>query len=64
MRFSIRLKLLGALAVDLLLMMVLGLFATHQMAIMNDRAVFIERRYECGDQSLPGASTGVPHLHE
>ncbi len=43
MRFSIRLKLLGALAVDLILMMALGLFATHQMAIMNDRAVFIER---------------------
>lgn len=43
MRFPIRAKLLGALAIDLLLMMVLGYFATHQMAIMNERAVFIER---------------------
>ncbi len=43
MRFPIRAKLLGALAIDLILMMVLGLFATHQMATMNDRAVFIER---------------------
>lgn len=43
MRFPIRAKLLGALAIDLLLMMVLGFFATHQMATMNERAVFIER---------------------
>ncbi|ACL23435.1 sensor histidine kinase [Chloroflexus aggregans] len=43
MRFPIRLKLLGALAIDLVLMMVLGYFATHQMATMNERAVFIER---------------------
>lgn len=43
MRFPIRVKLLGALAIDLLLMMILGSFAMHQMAVMNERAVFIER---------------------
>ncbi|MCX7860797.1 MAG: ATP-binding protein [Chloroflexus sp.] len=43
MRFPIRAKLLGTLAIDLILMIVLGFFATHQMAIMNERAVFIER---------------------
>ncbi len=43
MRFPIRAKLLGALAIDLILMMVLGYFAVHQMATMNERAVFIER---------------------
>ncbi|WP_322512064.1 sensor histidine kinase [Chloroflexus sp.] len=43
MRFPIRAKLLGTLAIDLILMIVLGFFATHQMATMNERAVFIER---------------------
>lgn len=43
MRFPIRVKLLGALAIDLLLMMILGSFAMHQMAVMNEHAVFIER---------------------
>ena len=42
MRFSLRAKLLGAFAIDLLLMMALGTFATYQMSRMNEKAAFIE----------------------
>ncbi|WP_298821829.1 sensor histidine kinase [Chloroflexus sp.] len=41
MRFPIWSKLLGAMAIDVILLIALGFFATHQMATMNDRAVFI-----------------------
>ena len=41
MKLSIRTKLLAALGVDLLLMLVLGSFALHQMSIMNQKADFV-----------------------
>lgn len=41
MRLSIRAKLLAALGVDLILMLVLGSFALHQMSIMNQKADFV-----------------------
>lgn len=41
MRLSIRTKLLAALGVDLVLMLVLGSFALHQMSIMNQKADFV-----------------------
>ena len=41
MRLSIRTKLLAALGVDLILMLVLGSFALHQMSIMNQKADFV-----------------------
>ena len=44
MRLSIRQKLLGALALDLLLMMALGTFAWMQMARMNARASMVGER--------------------
>jgi signal transduction histidine kinase len=40
-KLSIRTKLLAALGVDLLLMLVLGSFALHQMSIMNQKADFV-----------------------
>jgi len=40
-RLSIRTKLLAALGVDLILMLVLGSFALHQMSIMNQKADFV-----------------------
>lgn len=41
MNLSIRTKLLAALGVDLILMLVLGSFALHQMSIMNQKADFV-----------------------
>ncbi|MGQ9547167.1 MAG: sensor histidine kinase [Roseiflexus sp.] len=41
MKLSIRTKLLAALGVDLLLMLVLGSFALHQMSTMNQKANFV-----------------------
>lgn len=41
MRLSIRTKLLAALGVDIILMLVLGSFALHQMSIMNQKADFV-----------------------
>lgn len=41
MRLSIRAKLLAALGVDLVLMLVLGSFALHQMSLMNQKADFV-----------------------
>ncbi|GIV98703.1 ATP-binding protein [Roseiflexus sp.] len=41
MKLSIRTKLLAALGVDLILMLVLGSFALHQMSIMNQKADFV-----------------------
>ena len=41
MKLSIRAKLLAALGVDLLLMLVLGSFALHQMSTMNQKADFV-----------------------
>lgn len=41
MKLSIRTKLLAALGVDLILMLVLGSFALHQMSVMNQKADFV-----------------------
>ncbi|MCS6840412.1 MAG: ATP-binding protein [Roseiflexus sp.] len=41
MKLSIRTKLLAALGVDLVLMLVLGSFALHQMSLMNQKADFV-----------------------
>ena len=42
MRLNLRQKLLGAFAIDLLLMMALGTFAWYQMGRMNSRALQVE----------------------
>ncbi len=44
MRTSLRTKLLAGFAVDLLLMILLGWFASQQMGRMNERATFIEQQ--------------------
>jgi signal transduction histidine kinase len=44
MRSSIRAKLLAAFAIDLLLMISLGWFASQQMQVMNARAAFVEQQ--------------------
>lgn len=49
--FSLRAKLLGAFALDLLLMISLGWFAAQQMALMNERAAFVEQ------QTIPSLDT-------
>ncbi|MFQ3631082.1 ATP-binding protein [Roseiflexus sp.] len=41
MKLSIRTKLLAALGVDLVLMLILGSFALHQMSLMNQKADFV-----------------------
>ncbi|MEF3274622.1 MAG: MCP four helix bundle domain-containing protein [Chloroflexus sp.] len=51
MRFPIWAKLLSALAIDVILLMALGFFATHQMATMHNRAVFI------GQHTIPSLDT-------
>ncbi|NTV65381.1 MAG: histidine kinase, partial [Oscillochloris sp.] len=51
MRNSLRAKLLGGFAVDLLLMICLGWFASQQMALMNERAAFVEQ------QTIPSLNT-------
>lgn len=42
-RLSFRVKLLLAFAVDLALMVTLGVFAASQMGLMNQRAIFVEQ---------------------
>lgn len=51
MRNSLRAKLLGAFALDLLLMVGLGWFAFQQMSLMNARATFVEQ------QTIPSLDT-------
>ncbi|HYF62817.1 MAG TPA: ATP-binding protein [Herpetosiphonaceae bacterium] len=43
MRYSIRTKLVAAFALNLILMLALGVFALHQFRIMNQKAGLIER---------------------
>ncbi|EFO80470.1 histidine kinase [Oscillochloris trichoides DG-6] len=51
MRTSLRAKLLAGFAIDLLLMILLGWFASQQMGRMNERATFVEQ------QTIPSLDT-------
>ncbi|WP_129629379.1 sensor histidine kinase [Candidatus Oscillochloris fontis] len=51
MRTSLRAKLLAGFAIDLVLMILLGWFASQQMGRMNERATFVEQ------QTIPSLDT-------
>src|SRR5215217_6609610 len=53
MKMSLRIKLIAAFVLNVLLMIVIGMFSVYQMGNMNDRAKFL------GDNTLPATQTAA-----